>query len=57
VLQWTGEAWNDVELSLAMSRPDAELTLPELRLMVASRSVLGFAFPVECPVGTVVHRQ
>lgn len=57
MLQWTGEAWNDVELSLAMSRPDAELTLPELRLMVASRSVLGFAFPVECPVGTVVHRQ
>jgi uncharacterized protein (TIGR02231 family) len=36
VLQWTGESWTDVELALAMSRPDAELTLPELRPMVAS---------------------
>lgn len=36
VLQWTGETWDDVELSLAMSRPDAELTLPELKPMVAS---------------------
>ncbi|MGQ0552641.1 MAG: mucoidy inhibitor MuiA family protein [Planctomycetota bacterium] len=36
VLQWTGEAWNDVKLSLAMSRPDTELTHPEVVPMIAS---------------------
>ncbi len=36
VMQWTGEAWDDVELSLAMTRPDLELALPELTPMQAS---------------------
>ncbi len=36
VMQWTGEAWDDVALSLAMSRPDAELSLPELTPLVVS---------------------
>ncbi len=36
VMQWTGEPWNDVQLTLAMSRPDAELSLPALDPMVAS---------------------
>jgi len=36
VMQWTGEAWDDVELSLAMTRPDFELALPELTPMQAS---------------------
>jgi uncharacterized protein (TIGR02231 family) len=36
VMQWTGEAWDDVHLTLAMSRPDAELAMPELTPMVAS---------------------
>jgi|GEM_PF-6584501 len=36
VVQWSGEHWNDVELALAMSRPDFELTVPELTPMLAS---------------------
>ncbi|MFT7463549.1 MAG: hypothetical protein ACI9EF_001894 [Pseudohongiellaceae bacterium] len=36
ILQWTGELWEDVELTLAMSRPDHELAVPELMPMVAS---------------------
>jgi uncharacterized protein (TIGR02231 family) len=36
VIQWTGEAWPDVELTLAMTRPDFELALPELTPMQAS---------------------
>ncbi|MHC5209301.1 MAG: mucoidy inhibitor MuiA family protein [Planctomycetota bacterium] len=36
VAQWTGEEWTDVALSLAMTRPDLELSLPELTPMVAS---------------------
>ncbi len=36
ISQWTGEAWTDVRLTLAMSRPDAELSLPALTPMVAS---------------------
>jgi uncharacterized protein (TIGR02231 family) len=36
IVQWSGEHWRDVELELAMSRPDFELTLPELTPMLAS---------------------
>lgn len=36
VMQWTGETWDDVSLVLAMSRPDAELSMPALAPMVAS---------------------
>lgn len=36
VMQWTGEPWEDVELTLAMSRPDFELAVPELQPLVAS---------------------
>lgn len=36
VMQWTGESWDDVSLTLAMSRPDAELSLPALTPMVAT---------------------
>lgn len=36
VVQWTGEPWDDVELTLAMSRPNFELAVPELEPMVAS---------------------
>jgi uncharacterized protein (TIGR02231 family) len=36
VVQWTGENWDDVELTLAMSRPDFELAVPELQPLVAS---------------------
>ena len=36
VIQWSGEHWKDVQLTLAMSRPDFELTLPELTPVQAS---------------------
>jgi len=36
VTQWTGETWNDVSLTLAMSRPDFQLSLPELKPTVVS---------------------
>ncbi len=36
IVQWSGEHWKDVQLTLAMSRPDFELTLPELTPMLAS---------------------
>lgn len=36
VAQWTGEDWQDIQLTLAMSRPDVELALPELQPLVAS---------------------
>ncbi|MCB9898505.1 MAG: mucoidy inhibitor MuiA family protein [Planctomycetes bacterium] len=36
IVQWTGEAWPDVELTLAMSRPDFELAVPELQPLLAS---------------------
>lgn len=36
VTQWTGEHWEDVELTLAMSRPDFELSLPHLKPLVVS---------------------
>lgn len=36
VMQWSGEHWKDVQLTLAMSRPDFELTLPELTPVQAS---------------------
>ena len=36
ITQTTGESWKDVALTLAMSRPDFELSLPELMPMVAS---------------------
>ena len=36
VTQWTGEVWTDVHLTLAMSRPDSELSLPALTPMIAS---------------------
>jgi uncharacterized protein (TIGR02231 family) len=36
IVQWTGEHWRDVQLSLAMSRPDFELSIPELAPLQAS---------------------
>ena len=36
VLQWTGELWDDVELTLAMSGSDHGLDVPELTPVVAS---------------------
>jgi uncharacterized protein (TIGR02231 family) len=36
VAQWTGENWENVDLTLAMSRPDFEMSLPELKPLVAS---------------------
>jgi len=36
IIQWTGEHWTDAELVLAMSRPDFELTVPELLPLQAS---------------------
>lgn len=36
ITQTTGESWENVDLTLAMSRPDFELSLPELKPMVAS---------------------
>ncbi len=36
IKQWTGESWTDVDLSLAMSRPDHQLALPALTPLVAS---------------------
>jgi uncharacterized protein (TIGR02231 family) len=38
VTQWTGEAWENVRITLAMSRPDFELVLPELKPIVVSLS-------------------
>jgi uncharacterized protein (TIGR02231 family) len=38
VTQWTGESWEDVKVTLAMSRPDFELILPELKPLVVSLS-------------------
>lgn len=36
VVQWSGEHWPDVQLTLAMSRPDLELSVPELQPLTAS---------------------
>lgn len=36
IAQWSGEHWTDVQLALAMSRPDFELTVPDLAPMLAS---------------------
>lgn len=36
VTQWTGEAWENVRLTLAMSRPDFEMSLPDLTPVVVS---------------------
>lgn len=36
IVQWSGEPWEDVQLTLAMSRPDTELSVPDLTPMVAS---------------------
>lgn len=36
IRQWSGEAWDHVDLTLAMSRPDNQLTVPVLAPLVAS---------------------
>ncbi len=43
VVQWSGEAWTDVELTLANTRPDFELALPELTPLQASLDAAQFA--------------